>query len=178
MQIQIRGKNTKVTDALRSTIEEKMDKVHRHFDQIIEGTVELSVEKNPKITKNQRVEITLHVKGSTIRAEKSSDDMYSAIDDAAHKIERQVERYKGRVYASSASHHNHNTPATLREIEPPGPIVRRKKHDLKPMSPDEARLQLDLLQHEFYVFRNADSGDVNVIYKRKDGDYGLIEPSI
>lgn len=177
MQLKLRGKNTQVTEAMRNAVDEKLERIRRHFDHIIEGTVEFSVEKNPSIARGQRVEVNLHVKGHTIRAEQNSSDMYGAIDGVVDKLERQIERYKGRVYASKAIHGaaGHGQPLSIKEMAPEAPIVRRKAFDLKPMSPEEASLQLELLAHEFYVFINAETDDVNVIYRRKDGDFGLIE---
>lgn len=175
MQVSVKGKNLHVSDSLKSYAEKKLDKVTKHFNGVIEASIELTVEKNPSISKSQHVEITLYTNGPTIRAQQSSPDMFASIDETIKKIERQIESYKGKAFSHKAGEVE-GAVAPKGATSAPG-IVKAKKFPLKPMSVFEASLQIDLLQHDFYVFKNSDTDEVNVIYKRKDGNYGLIEPS-
>jgi putative sigma-54 modulation protein len=184
MQLQVKGKNLDVTDALFDHAEEKMERIVRVLPPWDEGTVvelELSVERNPKIDRPQVAEATLRTKGPVLRARESAPDMYQAIDQAAKKLERQARRYRDRRKS-----HGHER-IELPEL-PPAPedgeaaqepiprVVKRKAFTLLPMSADEAAFNMDLLHHDFYVFRDAESGEVNVVYRRRDGDVGLIVP--
>ncbi|MHB8780540.1 MAG: ribosome hibernation-promoting factor, HPF/YfiA family [Candidatus Geothermincolia bacterium] len=180
MQMIVKGKNIEITSALRDYTEEKVGKVGRYFDRIIKTEVVLSVEKNPKISESQVVEVTIHSAGPLIRAKESASDMYQAIDLVTDKLERRVKRMKAKVIdrAHGNSHRAAVAPAPVDEFEGEEEprIVRTKSFNLKPMTPEEAALQMDLLGHSFYVFINAETGDGNVVYKRRDGNYGLIEP--
>ena len=151
MNFIISGKNIEVTAGLRETIEQKLGKLERYFTPETEITVTLSVEKE-----RQKIEVTIPVKGTIIRSEQTSNDMYVSIDLVEEIIERQLRKY----------------PAEDDEIR----IVRTKKFGIKPMYPEDACLQMELLGHSFFVFSNAETDEVNVVYKRKDGSFGLIEP--
>jgi len=178
MQIAITGRNLEITEALRRYAEEKVARLQRFVDQITSVHVILMIEKYRQIA-----EITLRIRDLTIRGEESSDDLYCAIDLVADKIERQILRYKEKIVE-----HVGRGPGRSRgrgeipqgEAEPfsrDGPrIVKTKRFAMKPLSPDEAALQMNLLGHNFFVFRNARTEEVNVLYRRQDGDYGLIEP--
>jgi putative sigma-54 modulation protein len=180
MQMIVKGKNIEVTGALREYAEEKIGKVSRHFDRIIKTEIEMIVEKNPKISENQVVEVTIHSSWPLIRAKESATDMYQAIDLVADKLDRRIKRMKAKVIDRSHNQGNSLKVAPVvpeeGEAEEEPRIVRSKTFTLKPMTPEEAALQMDLLGHTFYVFINAESGDSNVVYKRRDGHYGLIEP--
>ena len=180
MQIAITARNMELTGALKSYAEEKLARMDRYLDQITAAHVILSIQKYRQIA-----EVTLHVRDLTIRAEESTADMYASIDLVVEKIERQILRYKERIVA----HPGRGTiragsalalaePAEPADGEAPEPfrVVRTKRFALKPSAVDEAIMQMNLLGHAFYVFRNADTGEVNVVYRRRDGDYGLIEP--
>ncbi len=167
-----------ITDALRTYAEEKISRVRKHFNEIIKMEIELIVEKNPSITNNNVVEVTLFTKGPVIRASGSSTDMYASIDKVTEKLERQIEKFKGKTYSSKV-HHSISlqkmvTPEETEEEKPR--IVRTKRFLLKPMSPEEAILQMDLLGHDFFVFTNSETEEVNVVYRRKNDTFGLIEP--
>jgi len=178
VQIAITGRNLEITEALRRYAEEKVARLQRFVDQITSVHVILMIEKYRQIA-----EITLRIRDLTIRGEESSDDLYCAIDLVADKIERQILRYKEKIVE-----HVGRGPGRSRgrgeipqgEAEPfsrDGPrIVKTKRFAMKPLSPDEAALQMNLLGHNFFVFRNARTEEVNVLYRRQDGDYGLIEP--
>lgn len=179
MQIIVKGKNLEVTDALRSYALEKVGRIERYFDRILKTEIELSVERNPKISENQVVEVTLFTSGPILRAKEAAPDMYQAIDLVAEKLERQALKAKKKII--DRSHHARNpfkeVTQVLTEEEEVGPrIVKTKSFTLKPMTPEEACLQMDLLGHDFFVFVNAETEQTNVVYRRKDGNYGLIEP--
>ncbi|MEW8972745.1 MAG: ribosome-associated translation inhibitor RaiA [Tissierellaceae bacterium] len=171
------GKNMEVTDALREVTEKKLSKLDKYFQKDIEGNVTFSTQKNRKI-----IEVTINLPGTIIRAEESSDDMYASIDKAVDILERQIRKYKTKLqkrYQNGETIRFENVmPLPVDRDEDRPRLVKRKKFGLKPMSYEEAILQMELLRHNFFVFMDADTEDVSVVYKRKDGDYGLIEPHI
>lgn len=175
MRFTITGKNIEVTEGLRSAIEEKIGKLDKYFSSEIQVTVTLSVEKE-----RQKIEVTIPVKGSIIRAEEVSNDMYVSIDLVEEVIERQLRRYKTRIVESkqAASEFSKLYVENDYDDEPDIKIVRSKKFGIKPMDPEEACIQMELLGHSFYVFSNSETDEVNVVYKRKNGTYGLIEPEL
>jgi ribosome hibernation promoting factor len=178
MQIIVKGKNLEITDALRKYALEKVGKVEKYFDRILKTEIEMSVERNPKISDNQVVEVTVFSSGPIIRARESAEDMYQAIDLVSSKLERQARKVKRKLI--DRSHHAKNpfkeSAQSLEEEEAEPVIVKTKSFPLKPMTPEEACLQMDLLGHDFFVFINADTEETNVVYRRKDGNYGQIEP--
>lgn len=182
MKFIISGKNIEVTPGLRETIEQKLGKLERYFTPETEIVVTLSVEKG-----RQKIEVTIPVKGSIIRSEQTSNDMYVSIDLVEEIIERQLRKYKNKLIARSQGHPTAATPTGSikkefiesedettddEEIR----IVRTKKFGIKPMYPEDACIQMELLGHSFFVFSNAETDEVNVVYRRKDGSFGLIEP--
>lgn len=178
MNIKFTGKNMDVTEALRDVTEKKIGRLDKFFQKDIEGNVTFSSEKNRKI-----IEVTINLPGTIIRAEETSDDMYASIDKAVDVLERQIRKYKTRLQKQTRNNETirfeNVAPLTLEEEDDDTPkIVRTKKFILKPMSSEEAVLQMELLRHNFFVFMDGDTGSVNVVYKRKDNDYGLIEPEI
>ena len=179
MQFQVKGRNLEVSDAIRSYAEAKLGKLERQLtDPRVE--LELAVEKNPSIAANNVAEATIWTNGPVLRAREASGDMRASIDQLVAKLERQINRYRtrGRDRRRRAARANSPTPDTIpvmAEDEEPQ-IVKTKQFALNPMSAEEAVLQLELVGHDFFVFRSAASGDVNVVYRRHDGGYGLIEP--
>ena len=173
MHLSVKGRNLEITDALRTYAEEKVQRMGKYLDGIVSGNVVLSVEKHRQIA-----EVTLRVRDLTVRAEESTDDMYSSIDLVAEKLERQILRYKERIVAHmDRAGHREERPSTSPVSIGEGPrVVKTKRFAVKPAQVDEAVLQMDLLGHNFYVFRNANTDEVNVVYRRRDGHYGLIEP--
>ena len=173
MRITISGKNIDVTQGLKEAVYEKLDKLDKYFTPDTEAVVTLSVERN-----RQKIEVTIPIKGSVIRAEEVSDDMYVSIDLVQEIIERQMRKHKTRL-ANRYRSGGLLQPAYL-EMEADDPdevrIVRTKKFAIKPMDPEEACLEMELSGHSFFVFRNSETDDVNVVYKRKGNTYGLIEP--
>jgi putative sigma-54 modulation protein len=179
MQFQVKGRNLEISDALRSYAEEKLGKLERQLtDPRVE--LELAVEKNPSIAENHVAEATIWTNGPVLRAREASSDMRASIDQLVEKLERQVTRYRTRARSRRRRAARANEPASetipvvADEAEPL--IVKTKQFAVNPMSPEEAVLQLELIGHDFFVFRAAASGEVNVVYRRRDGDYGLIEP--
>ena len=173
MRIIISGKNIDVTQGLKDAINDKLGKLDKYFTPETEAIVTLSVERN-----RQKIEVTIPIKGSVIRAEEVSDDMYVSIDLVQEIIERQMRKHKTRLVNRYRSAGNFQPAFIEMEAEDPEEvkIVRSKKFAMKPMDPEEACIQMELSGHNFFVFRNAETDDVNVVYKRKGNTYGLIEP--
>lgn len=171
MQIFLTGRNLEVTEALRRYAEEKVGRLHKYLEKITSAHIVLSVQKYRQIA-----EVTLRVRDLTIRGEESTEDLYSSIDLVVEKLERQVQKYKGKLVSQgNRSGRTQSTETPPEEDEGPR-VVKTKRFAMKPMSLNEAILQMDLLGHNFYVFRNAHSDEVNVLYRRREGNYGLIEP--
>lgn len=173
MKLNFTGKNIDVTDALREVTEKKLSKIDKYFEGPIDGKVVYIVEGDREI-----VEITIYLPGTMIRAEESSEDMYASIDLAVDVLQGQIRKHKTKLQ------NRYRDGGTIRfeKIEPEkkedeGPkIVRTKRFDMKPMMEEEAILQMELLGHLFFMFLNDRTGELNVLYKRKDGNYALIEP--
>ncbi|MBE5963152.1 MAG: ribosome-associated translation inhibitor RaiA [Lachnospiraceae bacterium] len=175
MRYIISGKNIEVTEGLKNAIYEKMGKLERYFTPETELHITLSVEKE-----RQKIEITIPVKGSIVRAEQVSSDMYVSIDMVEEVIERQLRKYKNKLIEQKQAAINFNqafmNDEEDEEEEDSIRIKRVKKFAMKPMDAEEACVQMELLGHSFYAFRNAETDEVNVVYKRKGNTYGLIEP--
>lgn len=173
MRYTISGKNIDITVGLREAVEGKLGKLERYFSPDTEVQVTMSVEKG-----RQKVEVTIPVKGSTIRAEQDSNDMYVSIDLVEELIERQIKKYKTKIIDKKQSASAFSDTFIQEEAEPEETIniVRTKRFAMKPMDPEEACLQMELLGHNFFMFLNAETEQINVVYKRKANSYGLIEP--
>ena len=183
MRYIISGKNLDITEGLRSAVTDKLGKLERYFTPDTEVHVTLSVEKE-----RQKIEVTIPVKGNIIRSEQTRNDMYVSIDLVEDIIERQLRKYKNKLVARNQGHPTSYAPSgnsfrkeffdseeeTTEDDEVR--IVRTKKFGIKPMFPEDACVQMELLGHNFFVFSNAETDEVNVVYKRKDGSFGLIEP--
>jgi putative sigma-54 modulation protein len=175
MRLEVKGRNLEISDSIRTYAEEKLRKLERHLNDPTRVEVELAVERNPSIAQNHIAEATVWTKGPVLRARETSTDMKASIDQVADKLSRQVKRYRekrrrrvGREEAAAP------VPSASGDSEPL--IVKTKQFTVNPMTPEEAVLQLELIGHDFFVFTNSDSGGVNVVYRRRDGQYGLIEP--
>jgi putative sigma-54 modulation protein len=192
MKLLIHGRNLDVTPALRDYTETKLDRAIHHFDDLVqEADVHLSVARNPRVPQ-QTAEVTVFANGTVIRAQERSENLYASIDLVASKLARQLRRFKDR---NSDHHHSHGqraaetltTEAVLddspvneslldgKEAQLPNPGVRRKYFAMPPMTLEEARRQLDLIDHDFYLFRDDASGELQVIYRRNHGGYGVIQ---
>ncbi len=172
MNITVRGKNIELTDALKEYVEKRIGKLGKYRGNAGEATVTLTVEKA-----SHKVEVTIPVNGGMIlRGEEATDDMYASIDLVCEKLEKQINKYKARFSKKQRTGGAKDVAAeALPDIEP-AKIMRTKRFAIKPMPVDEAVMQMNLLGHTFFVFSNAETEEVNVVYKRKDGNYGLIEP--
>lgn len=178
--ITIKGNNIKLTAALKDYVHEKIGRLTKHFGHIQSAEVEMSCEDSRSADRSQKVEVTLSANGTIFRCEEATVSMYASIDIAAEKLERQLRRYKERLYKRSRGPRGDKAKrfATL----PPEPeegdseIVKTKRFFVKPMNPHEASLQMEMLNHNFFMFLNDQTEQINVIYKRRDGNYGLIEP--
>ena len=180
MNFIISGKNIDVTPSLKEAIEQKLGKLERYFTPETEIIVTLSVEKE-----RQKIEVTIPVKGNIIRSEQTSDNMYVSLDLVEEVIERQLRKYKNKLVEKHQGHLTSSENSFKKEffetedtVEVDGDIkiVRTKRFGIKPMYPEDACMQMDLLGHAFFVFNNAETDEVNVVYKRRDGSFGLIEP--
>lgn len=173
MQYIISGRNIDVTEGLKSAIYDKIGKLERYFTPDTEVHVTLSVEKD-----RQKIEITIPMKGNIVRAEQVSNDMYVSIDLVEEIIERQLRKYKNKLVEQKQSAASPSKAFVDEEIDDDDEIkiIRSKRFAMKPMDPEEACIQMDLLGHNFYVFRNSTTNEVNVVYKRKGNTFGLIEP--
>ncbi len=173
MKIRIVGKNLEITEALKGAVEKKISKLNKYFDEKISSTITLSVEKNL-----QKIEVLIPFNSVILRAEEKDIDMYTAIDLVIDKLEGQIRKQKTKLqrrqHDSSLRFNNIKDYDNYNEENEPR-IVKTKRFAIKPMNEEEAVLQMELLGHDFFVFRNGDTEEVNVVYKRKDGNYGLIE---
>lgn len=175
MKFIISGKNIDVTPGLKEAIEHKFGKLERYFTPDTEVLVTFSVEKD-----RQKVEVTIPVKGNIIRSEQVSNDMYVSIDLVEEVIQRQLRKYKNKLLSRQQEGSNFKqdffNEDDGNEDDDEIQIIRTKKFGIKPMFPEDACIQMELLGHSFYVFSNAETDEVNVVYKRKNNTYGLIEP--
>lgn len=173
MKFIISGKNIAVTEGLKTAVEDKLGKLERYFTPETEISVTLSVEKD-----RQKIEVTIPVKGNIIRSEQVSNDMYVSIDLVEEVIERQLRKYKNKIVDKQQESTNFQKAYLDKDYEEDEEvkIIRTKKFGIKPMYPEDACLQMELLGHSFFVFSNAETDEVNVVYKRNDGSFGLIEP--
>ena len=173
MRITISGKNIELTEGLKQAVEEKLSKLEKFFKPDTDVYVTLSVEKD-----RQKIEVTIPAKGHVIRSEQVSNDMYVSIDLVEEVIERQLRKYKTKIVDKEKAGDHFQKAFIEKEYEEEDEvkIQRTKKFDIKPMYPEDACVQMELLGHTFFVFRNAETDEVNVVYKRKNNTYGLIEP--
>lgn len=173
MNYTVSGKNIEITNGLREAVVDKLSKLERYFTPDTEVNVTLSVEKE-----RQRIEVTIPIKGTIIRAEQVSSDMYASIDLVEAVLERQLRKYKNKIVDQKQSAMALSQVFLEEESteEDEIKIVRSKRFAIKPMDVEEACVQMELLGHDFFVFRNAETDEVNVVYKRKGNTYGLIEP--
>jgi putative sigma-54 modulation protein len=179
MRLQVKGKNVEVSDSIRTYAEQKLRKLEGRVHELTLVEIELAVERNPSIADNQVAEATVWTKGPVLRARESSTDMKSSIDQLTDKLLRQVKSYRDRRSRrgsrAAASPDQGGVPMTPDETTME--IVKSKQFAVKPMTAEEAVLQLELIGHDFFVFRSAESDQINVVYRRNAGGYGLIEPS-
>ncbi len=170
MNIIVNGRNIEVTHALKEYAEKKISKFERYLSNISEAIVTLSVQKY-----QHKAEVLLKVNGYLIQAEGVTGELYSAIDEVFEKLEKQVKKYKEKINSHRKSENTKEAREKSTETKEPR-IIKIKRFDMKPMNLEEAAMQMEMLDKNFFVFANEKTGDINVIYKRNDGNYGLIEP--
>lgn len=171
MNIIVNGRHLEVTPALKSYAEEKLRKFDRYLSQITEATVTLTVEKY-----RHKAEVLLKANGVLIQAEGVTGEIYSSIDEVVEKLEKQVKKYKEKLVSHRKGEGKTTLTASAATEPEIGKIIKKKRFDMKPMNPDEAAMQMELLDKNFFVFSNQITGEINVIYRRNDGNFGLIEP--
>ncbi|MEG4939702.1 ribosome hibernation-promoting factor, HPF/YfiA family [Microcoleus sp. F4-D5] len=189
MKLVIQGKNIEITDAIREYVNQKIEKAVSHFQTLTtEVDIHLSVARNPRINPKQTAEVTIYANGSVIRAEESTESLYASIDLVADKIARQLRKFKEKRHDNKTQNsvktvtavEEHPVVADLigdRTPELPAEVVRTKYFAMPPMTVKEALEQLQIIDHDFYMFRNAETGEINVLYERKShGGYGVIQP--
>jgi len=175
MDVLVRGRNVEVTNALKEYVEKRVGKLDKFLDNLGEAQVTLNVENQ-----SHKVEVTIPINGMILRGEEATGDMYTSVDMVVDKLEKQIEKYKGKLIRRRGQGDQKAVAGVAvpgEEPEEDGPVVvRTKRFPVKPMPVDEAILQMNLLGHSFFVFPNAETEQINVLYRRKDGNYGLIEP--
>lgn len=184
LHVIVQGKHIAVTPALREYAEEKLGRIARYFDHVQEAQVVLSVERRRgNVGRAQVVEVTVRGDGVLLRGEEASPDMYASIDLVVEKLKKQIERYRSKFIDRRRLEESRKKTRAMAQADralragPREPqVVRVKRFAMKPMTPEDAALQMELLGHDFFAFRNASSLEVNVVYKRADGNYGVIEP--
>jgi putative sigma-54 modulation protein len=183
MQLSITGKNLEITDSLREYVEKKIGRLDRYLPNIIDARMELAVENTRAAKDSQIAQLTLRTKHAILRAEEASSDMFASIDAVLDKMQRRIDRYKGKRWAKRAAAEAGETEAETipEEEEMPeerAPISRIKRFPMVPMDEQEAIEQMELLGHDFYVFYNVNTHGINVVYRRRNGGYGLILPEL
>ncbi|MEY7999278.1 ribosome-associated translation inhibitor RaiA [Clostridium sp. Mt-5] len=173
MKITVTGKNIVITDALKNVVRKKLSRLDKYFNPDVEAHATLSVQKN-----RQKIEVTIPFAGVILRGEEENEDMYASIDLVLDKLEGQIRKQKTKLLRrnNSKSLRFQFIQNDVEEDDEEHKIVRTKRFAVKPMSSEEAVLQMELLGHSFFVYRDAENGEVNVVYRRRDGNYGLIEP--
>ena len=175
MNVTVIAKNMELTDALKEIVQKKISKLEKYFTGSVEAKATLSVQKN-----RHKIEVMIPFNGAILRGEESTSDMYKSLDLVEDKLERQIRKQKTRLSRKHSGSFKFaeigDSEGKSSEEEAQGKLVKVKKFGIKPMNSEEAILQMDLLGHNFFVYQDADSSKVNVVYKRKDGDYGLLEP--
>lgn len=186
MNLQVKGRNLILTEAISDYAEGKIGKLGKYLADGSRCEVEMWTEKNPSISDNQVVEATIFTKGPVIRAREASPDIYASIDLVFEKLERQVKKYRGKLLSHAQGGHREaltsqgftvpeGAPEAVEEEGATPRIVKTKQFMIKPMTPEEAAMQLELVGHDFYVFTSSESQETAVVYRRRDGNYGLIE---
>jgi putative sigma-54 modulation protein len=181
MRLEVKGRNVEINDSIRRYAEEKLDRIEKQLPEPTQIEVELTLETNPSISEDHIAEATVWTKGSTLRARESSSAFETSIDLLSDKLERQVKRYREkrsrRETGRRANGQLSNEPSFSGE-QLNRMIVKSKQFELQPLTPDEAAVELELIGHDFFVFTNTETGKTNVVYRRRAGAYGLIEPTI
>ena len=193
MDITVRGRNVEVSDVLRASVEEKVTRLARFLDGMERAEVNFAEERNPRISEKEVCEVTLHGHGHVVRAKAAASDSFAAVDRVVDKLEHRMEKLKGKLLGRSHPRRAHSVSVSSGsevghlglDVEDETPvdadgafrprIVKTKKFDIKPMTPEEAALQMELVGHDFYFFTNSETDEAAVVYRRNDGQFGLID---
>ncbi len=187
MEIVVRGRNVSVTERVQEYVEKKVGKLERYLPIIDEARMELSQEETRSAQHRMTAQLTVRSRGKVLRAEERDQDLFAAIDLVAEKMQRQITRFKDRLYGRGQTRGGETVRVpeatelvaeAVAEAEPVGSIARTKTFSVTPMSPEEAIEQMELLGHDFFVFYNSDVDGINVLYRRRTGDYGLLQPEL
>ncbi len=183
MDVIVHGRNVDITPRLQSYVERKIERLDRYMPNISEIRVDLAEEKTNRMGNRQIAQITLrHIRGTILRAEERTSDLFAAVDAVVDKMYRQIERYKGKRRRRGEAQEDFADYETAVDLEaeeiPQGVVIRRKRFVIYPMYEEEAIEQMELLGHDFFIFFNASADGINVLYRRKDGNYGLLEPEV
>ncbi|MGZ8717206.1 MAG: ribosome hibernation-promoting factor, HPF/YfiA family [Gaiellaceae bacterium] len=179
MRLEVKGRNVEVSDSIRSYAADKLDRLERQLPAATQVEIELALETNPSIANDHVAEATVWTKGSTLRVRESSSAFETSIDLISDKLERQVKRYREkRSRRETGRRANGPSPSepSFSGEQLDRMIVKSKQFELQPLTPEEATVELELIGHDFFVFLNVDTGRTNVVYRRRAGAYGLIEP--
>ncbi len=185
MNIVVRGRNVSLTDRIQEYVEKKVGKLERYLPLIDEARMELSQEETRSAQHRMIAQLTVRSRSKVLRAEERDQDLFAAIDLVSDKMQRQITRFKDRLYSRGQQRGAEKAPAPQEPeiaaeavLESVGAIVRTKKFPVTPMGPEEAIEQMELLGHDFFVFYNSDANGINVLYRRRSGDYGLLQPEL
>jgi putative sigma-54 modulation protein len=176
MNVIVSGKNLEVSEGLKEYVEKKIGRLERYLPTLTDARVEFALEKTKSIDQREVVQVTLRTNGTILRGEERASDFGSAVDIVVEKLEKQIERYKGKHYRGRAQADRATSPDEETDEEQTPRIVRTKRFRTRPMTEEEAIEQMELLGHSFFVFTHRERGTINVLYRRNDGNYGLIEP--
>jgi putative sigma-54 modulation protein len=175
VRLQVKGRNVDISESLKAYAQQKLSKLDKHVGDGARLELELAVERNPSISQNQIAEATIWTRGPVLRARETSTDMRASIDLLVDKLERQARRYRDRRRRGPS---RGQVAETVAPVADETTIVKTKQFTVTAMTPEDAALQLELIGHDFFVFQNAETGGVNVLYRRREGGYGLIEPQL
>ena len=180
MELQITGQNIELSPAVRRYVERKLGRLNRHLPNIVTSRVEIVAEKTKSPQQHYLVQVTLDSGGTLLRGEERGEDLFTAIDKVAAIMDRQIEHYKGKLYEKGRGNSLARSEfmEEVKMTEPSRKVVKVKRFTVKPMSVAEAIDQMELLGHDFFLFFNANTEEINLLYRRKDGNYGLIEPEL
>lgn len=178
MELQITGKNMEIAPTVRSYVERKLSKLNRHLPMILEAKAEITEEKTKSRQQRFVVQITVNSKGTLLRAEHRAEELFMAIDKVVATMNRQIERYKGKRYDKGRGSSFARAELPPEATEPAPRLTKTKRFAIKPMPTDEAIEQMELLGHDFFLFYNTETEGLNLVYRRRDGNYGLIEPEM
>ena len=180
MELQITGKNVEISPAVRQYIERKLGKLNRHLPKIMESKVEITEEKTKSPAQHFVVQVTVDSNGILLRSQERGENLFTAVDKVVAVMDRRIKRYKGKLYERGKGNSltRGGLSEEMQEEKPMSQVVKTKRFTVKPMTVAEAIEQMELLGHDFFLFHNNETGELNLLYRRKDGNYSIIEPEL